>query len=593
MEKFELEKKVISEDGEEKRKEFNGKKKQLGGVRTMPFILANEICDRFAGAGFHANMITYLTQVLNLPLVKASNTLSNFGGTSNFTPLIGAFLADSIAGRFWTIVIGSIFYLMGMITITTSSILPQLRPPPCPTQVDCREASDRQLWVLYTGLLLTSLGTGGLRPCVATFAADQFDMAKQKTDPTAWNFFNWYFFSMGAASLLALTVVVYVQDNISWSWGLGIPTIAMALSLVAFVVGSSLYRKIQPGGSPYVRVAQVAVAAFRKRKIDIPSDPNLLYRNRALDARISIDGTLLHSDQFRCLDRAAVLSSPSDMKSPSRPNPWRLSTIHRVEELKTIVRILPIWSAAVLLVASHAHLGSFTIQQARTMDRHLSPSFQIPPASMSIFSILTVLVTLPLYDRLLLPLARRLTSNPVGITSLQRMGIGYAISIFGSIVSALVEIRRKNVAAEYGLLDRPTAVVPISVFWLVPQYCVHGLSEVFMAVGHMEFLYDQSPESMRSTASALYWIAIAAGNYLSTGMVSLVHGCTGSKGNWLPDRNLNRGKLENYYWLVTGVQAVNLVYYAACAWCYTYKPIGEAMESKDVESRDEDDKVRS
>lgn len=73
-------------------------------------MTANEVCDRFAGTGFHANMITYLTQELNLPLVKASNILTNFGGTSSFTPLIGALIADSFAGRFWTIIVGSIIY---------------------------------------------------------------------------------------------------------------------------------------------------------------------------------------------------------------------------------------------------------------------------------------------------------------------------------------------------------------------------------------------------------------------------------------------------------------------------------------------------
>ncbi|GFP85015.1 protein nrt1/ ptr family 3.1 [Phtheirospermum japonicum] len=300
MERFELENTTSEKNGvDEKKHDFKGKTKKLGGVRTMPFILANEICDRFAGAGFHANLITYLTQVLNLPLVKASNTLTNFGGTSNFTPIIGAFLADSFAGRFWTIIIGSIFYLMGMTAITISSILPQLRPPPCPSQTNCQEASNSQLWVLYAALLLTSLGTGGLRPCVVTFAADQFDMIKQKTDSKSWNFFNWYYFCMGMASLLALTVVVYIQDNVSWAWGLGIPTIAMGLSVVAFILGSSLYKKIKPGGSPYVRVAQVIVAAFKKRKVDVPSDAGTLYENRELDAGISINGRLLHSDQFK------------------------------------------------------------------------------------------------------------------------------------------------------------------------------------------------------------------------------------------------------------------------------------------------------
>ena len=104
---------------------------------------------------------------------------------------------------------------------------------------------------------------------------------------------------MGMASLLALTVVVYVQDNVGWGWGLGIPTIAMMVSIISFLVGSPLYRKVKPGGSPLVRLAQVVVAAFRKSKVVVPSDPGLLYENRELDAAFSSDGRLLHSDQFR------------------------------------------------------------------------------------------------------------------------------------------------------------------------------------------------------------------------------------------------------------------------------------------------------
>lgn len=186
-----------------------------------------------------------------------------------------------------------------MIAITISAVLPKLRPPPCPTQTNCQEASNLQLWVLYLALLLTSLGTGGIRPCVVTFAADQFDMTKAKSDSRSWNFFNWYYFCMGVASLLAITIVVYIQDNISWAWGLAIPTIAMALSLIVFIFGSRLYKRIKPGGSPFVRVVQVVVAAFKKRKVHGPIDSRALYQNRELDACISTNGILLHSKQFK------------------------------------------------------------------------------------------------------------------------------------------------------------------------------------------------------------------------------------------------------------------------------------------------------
>ncbi|KAL6193969.1 hypothetical protein ACLB2K_035053 [Fragaria x ananassa] len=573
------------------------KEKKLGGIKTLPFILANEMCDRFATSGFHSNMITYLTDELNLPLVKASNTLANFSGTASLTPLLGALVADSFAGRFWTITIASVIYELGLIIITISAVFPAFRPPPCPTQENCTEASGSQLWIFYFSLLLTSLGSGGIRPCVVTFAADQLNYktkvnTKSVINIQKWNFFNWYYFCMIFASVAALTVVVYVQDHVGWGWGLGIPTLAMAVSVVAFVIGSPLYKKLKPGGSPLVRLAQVIVAAFHKRNALLPHDPKLLYENPQLDADISVHGKLLHTNQLRWFDRAAIVLATENIEpkeeneevGSAHLNQWRLSTVHRVEELKSMVRLLPIWAAAILLVASSSHTQSFTIQQARSMDRHISNSFEIEPASLQIFGFLTTLLALPIYERLFVPFARRFTGNPTGITCLQRMGVGFAINILSSLVASFVEIKRKSVAFHHNLLDNPKAVIPISVFWLVPQGCLHGLGEVFMHVGHLEFLYDQSPESMRSTAAALYWVAIAIGSYIGTVIVTLVHKYSGnSTRNWLPDRNLNRGRLEYYYWLSGGIQVVNLIYYVVCARYYTSKPLEEVSDPREEE----------
>ncbi|KAG6430965.1 hypothetical protein SASPL_109039 [Salvia splendens] len=318
-----------------------------------------------------------------------------------------------------------------------------------------------------------------------TFAADQLEMSKEKTESRSWNFFNWYYFCMATASLLAATVVVYIQEHVSWGWGLGIPTAAMAISLIAFLLGSSMYKKIKPGGSPYVRVVQVITAAIKKRRVPVPA-PTTLYENRHLDAPISTDGRLLHSNQLKWLDRAAVVVG-SESESVSKPNLWRLATVHRVEEVKSMIRLLPIWGAGILHVASHSHLGSFTIVQARSMNRHLSPSFEIPPASMSIFSTLTVLSCLPLYERLFVPLARRFTANPTGLICLQRMGVGFGINILATIVSALIEMKRKSAAADHNLLDKPNcnnphhsflaspAVLPAWIGRGVHVRCPHGV----------------------------------------------------------------------------------------------------------------------
>ena len=124
-------------------------------------------------------------------------------------------------------------------------------------------------------------------------------MTKSGVAARSWNLFNWYYFSMGMATLAALTLVVYIQDNVGWGWGLAIPTIAMALSILAFWVGSPLYNRIKPEGSPLVRLAQVIVAAVRKRKEGVPADLALLYENRELDAAISLHERLLHTNQFK------------------------------------------------------------------------------------------------------------------------------------------------------------------------------------------------------------------------------------------------------------------------------------------------------
>ncbi|KAL4571670.1 hypothetical protein LXL04_018433 [Taraxacum kok-saghyz] len=594
---------------------------------------ANEICDRFAATGFHANLITYLTDQLNMPLVQASNTLTNFSGVASFMPIIGALIADSFAGRFWTIIVALLFYELGMMIITISAAMPQFRPPQCPTQIDCTEASESQLWVLYISLVLTSIGLGGTRPCVVAFAADQLDISKPKSHPKTWNFFNVYYFFLSLASLSALTVVVYIQDYVSWGWGLGIPTIAMGIAFAAFLVGSPIYLKVKSEGSPFVRLAQVVVAGVKKRKEKVVPDDSCLYENEELDAGISKDGRLVHTNQLspaqeasgvlpkvsgsslgvslkRCarggrgaipvwsvspapsgmagarsnvpwLDKAAIVTDDDTDLISKSPKLWRLATVHRVEELKSMIRLLPIISTGIIYVMAYSHQASFTVIQARSMDRRLSPSFEIPPASMAVFGVLGTLITLATYDRLFVPLAYRFTKNPSGITCLQRIGVGFIINILATFIAAFVEIKRKQAAKDHNLLDKPTVMIPISVFWLVPQYSLHGVAEAMFHVGKLEFLYDQSPESMKSTALALYWSAIAVGQYAGTLMVTVVHKYTDKNGgNWLPDRNLNRGRLEYYYMLISGIQVLNLFYYFACAWFYTYKPLKETEKCK-------------
>lgn len=74
-------------------------------------------------------MVSYLTEQLHMPVVKAATTVTNFGGTASLTPLLGAFLADAYIGRFWAIAAASFIYLIvshqhALIVVNQSSSTP-------------------------------------------------------------------------------------------------------------------------------------------------------------------------------------------------------------------------------------------------------------------------------------------------------------------------------------------------------------------------------------------------------------------------------------------------------------------------------------
>lgn len=269
---------------------------------TYNVIIGYELFERMAYYGISTNLVVYLTNKLHQGTVESSNNISNWGGSVWLMPLAGAYIADAYLGRYLTFVIASCIYLIGMCLLTLSVSLPSLRPPECDKGVEfqnCPKASPLQKSVFFLALYIIVLGTGGTKPNISTMGADQFDDFDPKEKSYKFSFFNWWYFSILIGVLFSTTFLVYIQDNIGWTLGYGLPTIGLAFSILVFLLGTPYYRHKLPQGSPMTRMLQVFVAALRKWNVRVPKDTNELHELSMEEYACKARNRIPHTSFFR------------------------------------------------------------------------------------------------------------------------------------------------------------------------------------------------------------------------------------------------------------------------------------------------------
>ncbi|KAH0991513.1 hypothetical protein GBA52_002996 [Prunus armeniaca] len=534
----------------------------------------NESIEKMATYGLTTNFMVYLVREYHMDQVSAANILNIWTCGYSLLTVVGASVADIYLGKFLTIALASLATLVGMVTITLTAFVPQLRPPPCFIDGQqhlkhCISNTKTQLGFLLVGLSWLAIGTGGIRPCSIPFGIDQFDSTTVEGRKSIHSYFNWYYTSSTVVMLINQTLVIYIQDSVSWAWGFSIPTLLMSCAIALFLAGSQIYHHVKPEGSTYVSFAQVLVAAYKKRHLKLHDNERVL----GVFSDVSLDGNVVLSKlpltaQLSSLKKAALVVDDDLKDDGSCANPWRLCSIQQVEEVICFMKILPIWASGGICFMTYAQEGTFVVSQALKMDRHIGPNFQMPAGSIKMMSLISLCICLPFYDRVLQPALKKITKHENGITTLQRIGLGYLFSILFAAVAGLVEQQRRASALSHASAD---GVAPMSVFWLFPQLMLLGLFELFGVVGHIELYNKEFPEKMRSIANSLIYLCVAGGTYLSTLVVSIVYRVTGKHGqpNWLGN-DINAGRLDYFYFLIAALGVLNFVYFWSCARGYTY-----------------------
>ncbi|CAN4091529.1 unnamed protein product [Withania somnifera] len=510
--------------------------------------------------GISTNLVIYLSNKFHEGNVKSSNNVTNRVGTVWLTPLIGAYIADAHLGRYLTFLISSAVYLVGMCLVTLAASLKPLRPPSCAKGIKDidrnKRASSFQIGIFYCALYIVAIGTGGTKPNISTMGAYQFDDFEHEEKFQKLSFFNWWI-QCGA------TV------------GYGLPTAGLAVSIMVFFLGTRYYRHKTPSGSPFTRIAQVLVAAARKWKVVVPNDPKELHEPSLEEP----------------LDKAAVKTGSS--------SPWTLCPITQVEEAKQMIKMLPILIATFIPSTMLAQTHTLFIKQGTTLKRGIGPKFEIPPASLTASVTISMLITIIVYDRFIVPILRKYTKNPRGITLLQRLGIGLVLHIIVMLIASFFERKRLSVAREHGITER-NQIVPLPISILLPQFIFMGIADNFVEVAKLEFFYDQAPDSMKSLGTAYATTSLGVGYFLSSFLLSTVADVTKKNGHkgWILD-NLNISHLDYYYAFYAVLSFINFFFFLVVARLFVYntdinhtnKELQEAMQPALNKSILEEDKV--
>ncbi|KAI3442122.1 Cyanate hydratase (Cyanase) [Psidium guajava] len=451
---------------------------------------------------------------------------------------------------------------MTVLTLTVS--LPGLRPPPCSeTNVEkCKKASTLQLALFYGALYALALGTGGTKPNISTIGADQLDDFDPKEKSHKLSFFNWWAFSAFSGALFAYTVLVYIQDNVGWALGYGLPTLGLAFSIAIFLAGTPFYRHRVPAGSPFTRMAQVIVAAMRNWGVPVPSDPKELYeldpQEYSKKGKFRIDST----PTLRFLNKACVQTGTT--------SPWKLCSVTQVEETKQMLRMIRILIATFIPSCMVAQIFTLFVKQGATLDRSIG-SFKMPPASLTGFVIIWMLVSVVLYDRFFVRILQKWPKNPRGISLLHRMGIGLVLHVVIMIVASFTERWRLRVAREHNVVESG-GQIPLAIFILLPQFVLMGTAEAFVEVAKIEFFYDQAPESMKSLGTSYSMITQGVGNFISSFLLSTVSDITKRHGHhgWILN-NLNASHLDYYFAFFVVLNVLNFAFFLFVAKLYVYR----------------------
>ncbi|KAJ4339308.1 peptide transporter ptr2 [Ascochyta clinopodiicola] len=448
-----------------------------------------ELCERFTYYGASGLFQNYIQRPLDGSEGRGALGMGHQGATglSTFfqfwcyvTPILGAIIADQYLGRYNTILIFCGVYIVGLIILTTTSIPGAL-------------ANGAGMGGFIASIIVIGLGTGGIKSNVAPLIADQYKRRQMAigTDPktgerviidpaiTIQRIYMIFYWCINIGCLALLPTPYMERDVGFWSAFL-LCTCVFLLGTVVLVLGKKVYVVRPPQGS-------IITDAFRVIWIGI--------KNRKLDAAKPSyqSGTDNNSNKLRWDD-------------------------HFVDEVKRSLVACQVFCFYPIYWVVYGQFSNNFISQGAQMRLH-----GIPNDLMQNFDPIAIIVFLPIIDRWLYPLLRKMK---IPFPPINRIVAGFWIASTAMIYAAVIQhfIYKAGPCYDAPLCDADldsNGVHQGNNIHIAAQtgaYMLIGLSEIFASVTGLEYAYTKAPPNMKSFVQSMYLLTNAFGSAISEGL---------------------------------------------------------------------------
>jgi len=371
--------------------DVESKKKKEGFPLQVGFILGNEFCERYSYYGMRTVLVLYLSSdLIGWDENTATAVYHAFTVLAYLFPLLGAIIADSSWGKYWTIFWLSIVYAIGSGINMMSAIKPIGGDN---LAVHAALAS--------VGLFVIAFGTGGIKPCVSAFGGDQFS---DDQDDYRKSFFSLFYFAINAGSLVSTFVSPLIRSEVScfddecYALAFGIPTALMVVAILLFAIGTPYYKRVEPEGNVFVEVSRVIGYALKARR-KTPSKE----RNKEHWLDYAEDGSR---------ERERI-----------------------IQDIKYVLNVLVIYIPLPLFWSLFDQQGSRWTLQAVRMNGVIGDVL-ILPDQIQLCNPLMIIALIPLFE---VTLYRWLRAKNINFSPLKRMGLGMWLAGLAFVVAAIIQ----------------------------------------------------------------------------------------------------------------------------------------------------------